>query len=106
MKTQYVESLVVEVEFATSLYSRRASFFSSSSVMMINPLEHHGAYGGGVDDLVEWRGRTGDSSIRVSCGPHATEEKSVVPPRRCRVLLNTPRILKPSASSKRLSMMA
>jgi hypothetical protein len=37
MKTQYVESLVIESTFATSLYLRRVSFFSSSSVMMINP---------------------------------------------------------------------
>jgi hypothetical protein len=66
--------------------------------MTINPLEHHGVCGGGADDRVERWGRTGGSSVhpwgsvnvidelRVV---HATEEKSVVPPRRCRVLLHT-----------------
>jgi hypothetical protein len=44
MKTQYVESLVVEV-------------------MMTYLSKYHGAYGGGADDRVEWRGRTGGSSI-------------------------------------------
>jgi hypothetical protein len=34
--------------------------------------------------------RSGEPHKRVSCGPHAIEEKSVVPPRQCRVLLNTP----------------
>jgi hypothetical protein len=64
MKTQYVECLVVEVDVRYKPLSRRASFSSSSSsVMMINPLELHGAYGGGADDRVEWRGRTGGSSI-------------------------------------------
>jgi hypothetical protein len=71
--------------------------------VMINPLEYRGAYGGGADDRVEWRGRTGDSSVRpwgsvnliewASCGPHTTEEKSIVPPRWCRVLLHTLRRL-------------
>jgi hypothetical protein len=37
--------------------------------------------------------RFGEPHIRVSCGPHATEEKSVVPPQRCRVLLHTLRRL-------------
>jgi hypothetical protein len=37
--------------------------------------------------------RFGKPRKRVSCGPHATEEKSVVPPRQCRVLLDTPRRL-------------
>jgi hypothetical protein len=37
MKTQYVESLVVKVDVRYKPLSRRASFFSSSSVMMINP---------------------------------------------------------------------
>jgi hypothetical protein len=36
--------------------------------------------------------RSGKPHKRVSCGPNATEEKSVVPPRRCRVLLHTPRM--------------
>jgi hypothetical protein len=46
-----VESLVVEVDI---LYKPllKASF-SSSSVMMINPLEYHGVCGGGTDDRVE-----------------------------------------------------
>jgi hypothetical protein len=43
--------------FSTSLYSRQASFFSSSSIMMINPYsEYRGAYGGGANDRVEWKG--------------------------------------------------
>jgi hypothetical protein len=67
MKTQYVESLVVEVDVRYKPLSRRASFSSSSSVMMINPLEYCEAYGGGADDRVEWRGRTGGSSI-CPCG--------------------------------------
>jgi hypothetical protein len=67
--------------------------------VMINPLEYHRVCGGGADDCVEWRGRTGGSymSLRFSephrralCGPHATKEKSVVPPRWCRVILHTP----------------
>jgi hypothetical protein len=35
--------------------------------------------------------RFGETHRRASCGPHGTEEKSVVPPRWCRVLLHTPR---------------
>jgi hypothetical protein len=31
--------------------------------MMTNPSEYRGAYGGGADDHVEWRGRTGGSSV-------------------------------------------
>jgi hypothetical protein len=54
MKTQHVEGLVVESTFATSLFSSQVSFFSSSSVMTTNPSEYRGAYGGGVDDRVEW----------------------------------------------------
>jgi hypothetical protein len=39
----------LKLTFATSLYLRRASFFSSSAVMMINPYsENHGVYGGGA----------------------------------------------------------
>jgi hypothetical protein len=53
MKTQYVESLVVEVDVRYKPLLRRASFFSSSSVVMINLLEYHGACGGGADDRVE-----------------------------------------------------
>jgi hypothetical protein len=54
MKSQYVESLVVKVDVCY-LYSRQASFSSSSSsVMMTNPSEYRGAYGGGADDRVEW----------------------------------------------------
>jgi hypothetical protein len=37
--------------------------------------------------------RFGEPHRRASCGPYATEEKSVVPPRWYRVLLNTPRRL-------------
>jgi hypothetical protein len=72
--------------------------------MMINPYsEYCGAYGGGADDCVERRGRTGGSTVRplrlgephrrALCGPHATEEKSVIYARRCRVLLHTLRRL-------------
>jgi hypothetical protein len=53
MKTQYVESLVIEVDVHYKPLSRRASFSSSSSVMMINPSDYHGAYGGEADDRVE-----------------------------------------------------
>jgi hypothetical protein len=53
MKTQYVESLVVEVDVRYKPLLRRAGFFSSSSVVMINLLEYHGACGGGADDRVE-----------------------------------------------------
>jgi hypothetical protein len=55
MKTQYVESLVVEVDirYKPLLKARSFSFSSSSSVMMINPLEYHGVCGGGADDRVE-----------------------------------------------------
>jgi hypothetical protein len=52
MKTQYVESLVVEVDIRYKPLLKARSF-SSSSVMMINPLEYHGVCGGGADDRVE-----------------------------------------------------
>jgi hypothetical protein len=40
--------------FATSLFSRRVCFFSSSSDMMMKPyVEYHGVYGGGADDRVD-----------------------------------------------------
>jgi hypothetical protein len=70
--------------------------------MMTNPSEYRRAYGGGVDDRVEWRGRTGGYSLcpwglmnlinefRVALMP---PRKRVVLPRRCRVLLNTLRRL-------------
>jgi hypothetical protein len=45
--------------------------------------------------------RSGEPHKRVSCGPHATEEKSVVPPRWCRVLLNTLRTLENRAPPQR-----
>jgi hypothetical protein len=35
--------------------------------MMRNPSKYRGAYGGGADDRVAWRGRTGSSSI-CRCG--------------------------------------
>jgi hypothetical protein len=44
---------------------------------------------------------SGEPHKWVSCGPHATEEKSVVPPRRCRVLLNTLRRLGNRAPPRR-----
>jgi hypothetical protein len=37
--------------------------------------------------------RFGEPHKRVSCGPHATEEKSIIPPQRCHVLLHAPRRL-------------
>jgi hypothetical protein len=55
MKTQYVESLVVEVDVLYKPLLKASELFSSSSVMMINPyLEYRGAYEGGADDRVEW----------------------------------------------------
>jgi hypothetical protein len=43
--------------FATSLFSRRESFFSSSSDKMMKPYaEYHGVYGGGADERVDQRG--------------------------------------------------
>jgi hypothetical protein len=36
----------------------------------------------------------GEPLRRASCGPHATEEQGVVPPRWCCVLLHAPRRLK------------
>jgi hypothetical protein len=54
MKTQYVERLVVEVDVRYKPLLKASGYFSSSSVVMINPLEYHGAYGGGADDRVKW----------------------------------------------------
>jgi hypothetical protein len=100
--------------FATSLYSRRVSFFSSR-VIMTNLSEYRGAYGGGVDDRVEWRGRTGGSSICPwglmnlinefvwpSCHREECGSSSVVP---CPPQYSDD-TRKPSTSSNRLSMMA
>jgi hypothetical protein len=76
---------------------------SSSSIMKTKPSECRGAYGGGADDRVEWWGRTGGSSIspwglvnlinEFHVALMFIEEKSVIPPRWFRVLLNTPRIV-------------
>jgi hypothetical protein len=70
--------------FATSLYLRRASFFPSSSVMMINPSEYHEVYGGGADDRVERRGRTGGSSVHPWGSVNLIDELCValMPPRK------------------------
>jgi hypothetical protein len=51
MKTQYVESLVVEVDVH---YKPLLKVSFSSSVVMINPLEYHRAHEGGADDRVKW----------------------------------------------------
>jgi hypothetical protein len=82
--------------FPTSLFSRRESFFSSSFDKMMKPYaEYHRVYGGGADEWVDRRGGTGGSSVRPwgSVNLRATEEESVVPPWRCRVLLHAPRRL-------------
>jgi hypothetical protein len=51
--------------FATSLFSRRESFFSSSSDKMAKPyVEYRGVYGGGADERVDRQGGTGGSSLR------------------------------------------
>jgi hypothetical protein len=63
MKTQYVESLVVEVGVRYKPLLKASELLLSSSVMTTNPSEYHKAYGGGADDCAEWRGRTGGSSI-------------------------------------------
>jgi hypothetical protein len=64
METQYVESLVVEVDV------RYKTLLKASELLLLlllrhddKPSEYRGAYGGGADDRVEWRGRTGGSSI-------------------------------------------
>jgi hypothetical protein len=74
----------LKLTFATSLFSRRASFFSSS-VVMINPYaEYHGAYGGGADDRVEQGGGTGGSSVHPWGSVNLIDELLValMPPRR------------------------
>jgi hypothetical protein len=53
MKTQYVERLVVEVDVHYKPLLKASFFSSSSSIMMINPLEYHGVCGSGADDRVE-----------------------------------------------------
>jgi hypothetical protein len=73
--------------FATSLsfFSRRVSFSSSSSVLIINPyLEYRGVYIGGVDDRVERRGRMGGSFVRPCGSVNRIDELHValMPPRR------------------------
>jgi hypothetical protein len=62
MKNQYVESLVVEVDVRYKPL-KASELILPSSVMMTNPSEYRGVYGGGADDRVEWRGRTGGSSV-------------------------------------------
>jgi hypothetical protein len=63
MKTQYVESLVVEVDV------RYKPLLKASELLLLllhhddKPLGIPRSVGGGVDDRVEWRGRTGGSSI-------------------------------------------
>jgi hypothetical protein len=77
MKTQYVESLVVEVDVHNKPLSRRASFFSSSPVMMTNPSEYRRAYGG-ADDRVEWWLLTVNSCIKVRLDLQADKSPVVV----------------------------
>jgi hypothetical protein len=55
VKTQYVESLVVEVDI------HYKPLLKASELLLLlllrrddNPLENHGAYGGGADDRVKW----------------------------------------------------
>jgi hypothetical protein len=54
MKTQYVESLVIEVDV------RYKPLLKASKLLLLllrredKPLECHGAYGGGADDRVKW----------------------------------------------------
>jgi hypothetical protein len=63
MKTQYVKSWVVEVDVRYKPLPKASELLLPSSVVMTYPSEYRGAYGGGADDRVEWRGRTGGSSI-------------------------------------------
>jgi hypothetical protein len=37
--------------------------------------------------------RFGEPHKQALCGPHSTQEKSIIPPRWCRVFLHTPRRL-------------
>jgi hypothetical protein len=63
MKTQHLESLVVEVDV------RYKPLLKASELLLLllrhddKPMEYRGVYGGGADDRVEWQGRTGFSSI-------------------------------------------
>jgi hypothetical protein len=71
--------------FATSLFSRRESFFSSSFDKMMKPYaEYRRVYGGGVDDRVDQRGGTGGSSVRPCGSVNLMDELLValIPPRR------------------------
>jgi hypothetical protein len=63
MKTQYVESFVIEVDVRYKPLLKTSELFSSSLVMMTNQSEYRRAYGGVADDRVEWRGQTRGSSI-------------------------------------------
>jgi hypothetical protein len=85
--------------------------------MMINPyLEYHEVYGGRADDRVERRGGTGGSSVCPRDSVNLIDELRValIPPRRRVAFLlggaMSSSMLRgdwePSASSKRLSMMA
>jgi hypothetical protein len=50
--------------------------------MMTYPSEYRGVYGGGADDRVEWRGRTG-GYMSLSFGePHNEFRVALMPPRR------------------------
>jgi hypothetical protein len=60
MKTQHVESLVIESTLATSLFSCQVSFFSSSSVMMTNPSEYREAYE--VERMIVSSGKVGQAA--------------------------------------------
>jgi hypothetical protein len=52
--------------FATSLFSRRESFFSSSPDKIMKPyVEYRGVYGGGANEWVNRRGGTGSSSVAL-----------------------------------------
>jgi hypothetical protein len=103
MKTQYVESLVVEVDV------HYKPLIKASELLLL--LLRHDDKPLGIPRSV-WRWsvsscrvarsdgrllhmslRFGEPHERVSCSPHAIEQKSVVPPRRCRVLLHTLREL-------------
>jgi hypothetical protein len=84
MKTQYVESLVVEVDVPYK------PLFKASELLLLllrhddKPSGYRGAYGGGADDRVEWRGQTSGSCICPQGLANLINEFRValMPPRR------------------------
>jgi hypothetical protein len=108
MKTQYVESLVVEVDIRYKPLLKVSELLLRHDDKPIGIPRGVWRWSGWSCRAVRSDGRLLRTSMRfgephrwASCGPYATEEKSIVPPRQCRVLLHTPRRLRNLVSPRR-----